>query len=69
MCIRDSVSALPELTEAMKKYNKKFESVVYPNCGHAFFNDTNPNRYNKEAATDAWSKTLAFLAQNLTGTS
>ncbi len=59
------VDHLPELTEEMAAYHKQFESVVYPDCGHAFFNDTNPNMYNKEAADDAWERTLAFLKDNL----
>lgn len=59
------MKTLPELKEMMKKHRKHFQEVVYPNCGHAFFNDTNPKRYNKEAATDAWPKTLTFLSTNL----
>jgi carboxymethylenebutenolidase len=59
------IDHLEELKDSMKKYGKDFQSVVYPNAGHAFFNDTNPNRYNKEAATDAWKKSLEFLSKNL----
>jgi carboxymethylenebutenolidase len=59
------VDHLPELKAGMKKFHKEFEAVVYPNCGHAFFNDTNSNRYNKEAAESAWEKTLEFLTENL----
>jgi carboxymethylenebutenolidase len=59
------MDSLPALKEAMKKNNKDFTSIVYPNTGHAFFNDTNPRTYNKEAAEDAWHKTLAFLKKNL----
>lgn len=59
------IQTLPVLKKGMKKYKKDFEAIVYPNAGHAFFNDTNPNRYNKEAATDAWVKTLTFLKKNL----
>jgi len=55
------VDPLPELKDAMKKYDKNFDAVVYPNCGHAFFNDTNPGRYNKEAAQDSWKNLLHFL--------
>jgi len=62
---KNLVESLPELQESMKKFNKEFDSVVYPNCGHAFFNDTNPAMYNKDAATDAWEKSLAFLSKNL----
>jgi carboxymethylenebutenolidase len=56
---------LPELTTKMKNAGKNFQYKVYPNTGHAFFNDTNPNRYDEPAARDAWTKTLAFLSENL----
>jgi len=59
------IDHLDELKNNMKKYKKEFESVVYPNTGHAFFNDSNRNRYNKEASDDAWKKSLAFLSKNL----
>lgn len=59
------VEGLPVLKEAFEKYSKPFEAIVYPNCGHAFFNDTNPKTYNFPAALDAWEKTLAFLHKNL----
>ena len=36
-------------------------------AGHAFFNDARPEAFNAAAAADAWKKTLAFLADNLTG--
>ena len=32
---------------------------------HAFNNDTNAARYSKEAATLAWSRTVAFLKKYL----
>lgn len=59
------ISTLPKLEDEMKRHNKGFDSVIYPNTGHAFFNDTNKSRYNKEAATDAWKRTLTFLSENL----
>jgi len=49
----------------MDSYEINFKAVIYPNAGHAFFNDTNPTTYNKDAADDAWAKTLAFLETNL----
>ena len=55
---------VPQLAEAMKKYNKTFEYKVYPGTFHAFFNDTG-TRYNAEAAADAWKITLDFLQKNL----
>ncbi len=59
------VNGLPDLDKAMKQYGINFEYKVYPNTGHAFFNDTNPARYNKEAEEDSWQKVLAFFAKNL----
>ncbi len=59
------VSQLSELEEIMDRLEKDFDFVVYPNTGHAFFNNTNPVTYNKEAAEDAWAKTLAFFSKNL----
>ncbi len=59
------IETLPELKENMKIADKNFEAIVYPNCGHAFMNENNTRMYNKEAADDAWKKTLEFLSKNL----
>ena len=59
------IKELPDLSKALDELEKDFEYVVYPNCGHAFFNDTNPATYNKNAADDAWAKTLALLENHL----
>jgi carboxymethylenebutenolidase len=57
-------SKVPEVDAAMKKFNKNYEYKIYPGAGHAFFNDTG-ERYNAEAAKDAWSRTITFLRANL----
>ena len=62
---KNLMDSLPEFKENMAKHNKNFTAVVYPNTGHAFFNDTNARMYNEEAATDAWEKTLKFLKEHL----
>lgn len=59
------ISSLPELTQHMKEAGVDYVSKVYPGCGHAFFNDTNKNAYNAEAAADAWKLTLEYLAEYL----
>jgi carboxymethylenebutenolidase len=59
------VDRLPELEKKMQEYHKNFEYHVYPNTGHAFFNNTNPTTYNKEAAEDSWKRTLDFLNKYL----
>lgn len=57
------MNSLPELKEKMKAADVDYEATVYPNCGHAFFNDTNKFAYNKDAATDAWKQVLEYLQQ------
>lgn len=57
------VKALPELQEKMHEAGVNFEAKIYPDCGHAFFNDTNKYAYNEPAAADAWQRVLANLTQ------
>lgn len=46
---------------ALKAGNKVYELHMYEGVNHAFNNDTNAARYNKDAAELAWSRTVAFL--------
>jgi carboxymethylenebutenolidase len=50
---------------ALKANNKKYSIYIYAGTQHAFNNDTGAARYNKAAADLAWSRTLAFFAENL----
>jgi len=50
---------------ALKANNKPYELYMYEGANHAFNNDTNAARYSKEAATLAWSRTVAFLKKYL----
>lgn len=59
------IKDLPAVRDAMQIAGVDFTSQVYPGCGHAFFNDTNPYAYDEAAAKDAWRRTLEFLATNL----
>lgn len=59
------MQSLPALRDEMNKQGKQFESHVYPDAGHAFFNKWNPQRYNKSAADDAWEKVKEFLKKNI----
>ena len=61
------IEGLPALTRAMGDAGVDFRPQVYPDCGHAFFNDSNPFAYNADAAALAWPATLDFLAETLTG--
>jgi carboxymethylenebutenolidase len=52
--------------QAMRKAGKTIDVKVYPGAGHAFANVNNPwGGYRKEAAEDAWVRTIAFLAKHL----
>jgi carboxymethylenebutenolidase len=56
--------AVPSVAETMKKLGKTFHYKIYPQAGHAFFNDTRVS-YNVDAARHAWAETLHFFAQTL----
>jgi len=54
-----------DLEEKLQKLGKSFESHIYPATEHAFFNDDRPEVYNKDAAEDAWKRTLEFFHKHL----
>lgn len=51
--------------EALKANGKSYELFMYEGANHAFNNDTNAARYNKEAADLAWGRTIEFFKKNL----
>ncbi|WP_258068787.1 dienelactone hydrolase family protein [Arthrobacter sp. N199823] len=59
------MDALPELTAKMHQAHVDFRPTVFPEAGHAFFNDTNATVYREGPALAAWSMTLEFLEQEL----
>ncbi len=52
---------------ALKAAGVPYEQYVYENVNHAFHNDTAPTRYNKEAATLAWQRTINFFEKYVNG--
>ncbi len=58
-------SGIPAFEEALKKNNKEYHIFVYEGAGHAFNNDSNPARYNEQAAKLAWSRTIGFFREKL----
>jgi carboxymethylenebutenolidase len=56
---------IPAFEEALKKANIEYKIYTYPGTQHAFNNDTNPERYNAEAATLAWKRTIEFFREKL----
>ncbi|MBI5441872.1 MAG: dienelactone hydrolase family protein [Deltaproteobacteria bacterium] len=56
---------IPSYEAALKKAGVDYRLHVYEGAKHAFNNDTNPERYNKEAADLAWGRTMAFFKEKL----
>ena len=50
---------------ALKAAGVRYDLHIYDGANHAFNNDTNAARYNKDAATLAWGRTVSFLKANL----
>jgi carboxymethylenebutenolidase len=53
------------LKAALTKADKNFDIKIYPGAKHAFNNNTNADRYNPDAAQDAWTRTVSFFKKNL----
>ena len=51
-------------SDALRAHQKEFSVHFYPDVNHGFHNDTTP-RYDAEAATLAWDRTLAFFGEHL----
>ena len=50
---------------ALREHQKDFTVHFYPDVNHGFHNDTTP-RYDAEAATLAWDRTIAFFDAHVT---
>jgi dienelactone hydrolase len=49
----------------MERHGKEFEALVLEGAGHAFHNDTNPDRYHPEAARRAEEAAVGWLRGRL----
>lgn len=58
-------AGIPAYEAALTAAKVKYEVFVYPGVNHAFNNDTSAERYNKDAADLAWTRTVAFLHATL----
>ncbi|MFC1514268.1 dienelactone hydrolase family protein, partial [candidate division KSB1 bacterium] len=58
-------NGIPTFEEALKKASVEYQIFIYEGANHAFNNDTNETRYNKEAALLAWERTIAFFKEKL----
>ena len=55
----------PELEKRLKSMGKNVQVVVYPDAGHAFFNDTRKEVYRPQQAADAWKRTIDLFRSAL----
>ena len=58
-------AGIPAYKDALGAAGVKHEIHQYPGTQHAFNNDTTEARYNKAAAEQAWSRTIAMLKRTL----
>jgi carboxymethylenebutenolidase len=50
---------------SLKAAGTDYKIYMYEGAKHAFNNDTNAARFNKEAAQLAWKRTISFLSEKL----
>jgi carboxymethylenebutenolidase len=60
-----AVEDVKKFEQSMKQMDKKVEIVIYPDAGHAFENPNNKTGYRADDASDAWKRTVKFLAETL----
>jgi carboxymethylenebutenolidase len=58
-------AGIPAFEEALKKAKIEYQTFIYEGASHAFNNDSNPSRYNKDAALLAFERTIAFFKKKL----
>lgn len=56
----------PAYEAALSEHQKEYSVHFYPDVNHGFHNDTTP-RYDEEAATLSWKRTLAFFETHVRG--
>ncbi len=59
------VGTVDQFEKLLTQLGIEHEIKVYPNSGHAFFRDSDPNVFKPEAAKDAWERVRKFFAANL----
>lgn len=58
-------AAAHELETKLRDLGKEADLRVFKHCDHAFFNDSRPEVFDADAATEAWERTLDLFRENL----
>lgn len=61
------VEAWPVYQKALAAAGVTHEGHVYRNAMHGFFNDATPERYDEAAATEAWTRMVAWFNTHVRG--
>jgi carboxymethylenebutenolidase len=56
---------IEEFDKLLDQLGLEHEVIMYPNSGHAFFRDRDPNTYRPAAAKDAWERVTKFFEKHL----
>ena len=59
------VGTVEEFDKLLDEVGVEHEVIIYPNSGHAFFRDNDPNVYIPEASRDAWERVKKFFKKHL----
>jgi carboxymethylenebutenolidase len=59
------VGTVEQFDKLLNTLGLEHEVIIYPNSGHAFFRDSDPNVYIPAAAQDAWERVKKFFAKHL----
>jgi carboxymethylenebutenolidase len=59
------VGTVEEFDQLLGEIGVEHQVIVYPNSGHAFFRDSDPNVYKPEASKDAWERVTKFFGKHL----
>lgn len=59
------VGTVEEFDRLLDDIGVEHEVIMYPNSGHAFFRDSDPNVYKPEASKDAWERVTNFFGKHL----
>ncbi|MGO8872077.1 MAG: dienelactone hydrolase family protein [Acidimicrobiales bacterium] len=57
--------AARELEAELTSRGKSVEFHLYPDAGHAFFNEDRPEAYHEESAEQLWQRAVAFFRETL----
>jgi carboxymethylenebutenolidase len=60
-----SADDVQKFRQTLQRDGKNVDIKIYPDAGHGFENSNNKGGYRSEDASDAWTRTVNFLATTL----